>query len=147
MTRSTANLDFSVGEKSYALKPDSELATIVVRPRGWHLDEKHLTLDGRPFSASLVDFGLYFFHSARRQMAKGKGPYFYLPKIESHLEARLWNDVFVRAQELLEIPRGTIRATVLIETTRPRSRWRRSSTSSATTPRASTRAAGTTSSA
>ncbi|MFB9677949.1 malate synthase A [Streptosporangium vulgare] len=110
------NLDFSVGEKSYALKPDSELATIVVRPRGWHLDEKHLTLDGRPFSASLVDFGLYFFHSARRQMAKGKGPYFYLPKIESHLEARLWNDVFVRAQELLEIPRGTIRATVLIET-------------------------------
>ncbi|MFF3438902.1 malate synthase A [Streptosporangium sp. NPDC002721] len=109
-------LDFSAGEKSYALKPDTELATIVVRPRGWHLDEKHLTLDGRPFSASLVDFGLYFFHSARRQMAKGKGPYFYLPKIESHQEARLWNDVFVRAQELLEIPRGTIRATVLIET-------------------------------
>ncbi|MER5649445.1 malate synthase A [Streptosporangium sp. NPDC002524] len=109
-------LDFSAGEKSYALKPDSELATVVVRPRGWHLDEKHLTLGGRPFSASLVDFGLYFFHSARRQMAKGKGPYFYLPKIESHLEARLWNDVFVRAQELLEIPRGTIRATVLIET-------------------------------
>ncbi|MEU8378097.1 malate synthase A [Streptosporangium sp. NPDC048865] len=109
-------LDFSAGEKSYALKPDTELATIVVRPRGWHLDEKHLTLDGRPLSASLVDFGLYFFHSARRQMAKGKGPYFYLPKIESHLEARLWNDVFVRAQELLDIPRGTIRATVLIET-------------------------------
>ncbi|MEU4403822.1 malate synthase A [Streptosporangium sp. NPDC023963] len=109
-------LDFSAGEKSYALKPDTELATIVVRPRGWHLDEKHLTLDGRPFSASLVDFGLYFFHSAQRQMAKGKGPYFYLPKIESHLEARLWNDVFVRAQELLEIPQGTIRATVLIET-------------------------------
>ncbi|WP_440099607.1 malate synthase A [Streptosporangium sp. H16] len=109
-------LDFSAGEKNYALKPDTELATIVVRPRGWHLDEKHLTLDGRPFSASLVDFGLYFFHSAQRQMAKGKGPYFYLPKIESHLEARLWNDVFVRAQELLEIPQGTIRATVLIET-------------------------------
>ncbi|MEU3162834.1 malate synthase A [Streptosporangium sp. NPDC006930] len=109
-------LDFSAGEKSYALKPDTELATIVVRPRGWHLNEKHLTCDGRPFSASLVDFGLYFFHSAQRQMAKGKGPYFYLPKIESHLEARLWNDVFVRAQELLDIPRGTIRATVLIET-------------------------------
>ncbi|WP_030904040.1 malate synthase A [Streptosporangium amethystogenes] len=109
-------IDFSAGEKSYALKPDSELATIVVRPRGWHLDEKHLTLDGAPFSASLVDFGLYFFHSAQRQIAKGKGPYFYLPKMESHLEARLWNDVFVRAQELLDIAQGTIRATVLIET-------------------------------
>ncbi|MER6173936.1 malate synthase A [Streptosporangium sp. NPDC001681] len=109
-------IDFSAGEKSYALKPDSELATIVVRPRGWHLDEKHLTLDGVPFSASLVDFGLYFFHSAQRQIAKGKGPYFYLPKMESHLEARLWNDVFVRAQELLDITQGTIRATVLIET-------------------------------
>ncbi|MEU8202212.1 malate synthase A [Streptosporangium sp. NPDC049046] len=109
-------LDFSAGEKSYALKPDTELATIVVRPRGWHLNEKHLTCDGRPFSASLVDFGLYLFHSAQRQMAKGRGPYFYLPKIESHLEARLWNDVFVRAQELLGIPHGTIRATVLIET-------------------------------
>ncbi|MFI6451142.1 malate synthase A [Streptosporangium amethystogenes] len=109
-------IDFSAGEKSYALKPDSELATIVVRPRGWHLDEKHLTLDGAPFSASLVDFGLYFFHSAQRQIAKGKGPYFYLPKMESHLEARLWNDVFVRAQELLDIAQGTVRATVLIET-------------------------------
>ncbi|WP_326637360.1 malate synthase A [Streptosporangium sp. NBC_01755] len=109
-------IDFSAGEKSYALKPDTELATIVVRPRGWHLEEKHLTLDGAPFSASLVDFGLYFFHSAQRQIAKGKGPYFYLPKMESHLEARLWNDVFVRAQELLGITQGTIRATVLIET-------------------------------
>lgn len=109
-------IDFSAGEKHYALKPDEELATIVVRPRGWHLEEKHLTLDGAPFSASLVDFGLYFFHSARRQIAKGRGPYFYLPKMESHLEARLWNDVFVRAQDLLGIPRGTIRATVLIET-------------------------------
>ncbi|MER5422185.1 malate synthase A [Streptosporangium roseum] len=109
-------IDFSAGEKHYALKPDEELATIVVRPRGWHLEEKHLTLDGAPFSASLVDFGLYFFHSARRQIAKGRGPYFYLPKMESHLEARLWNDVFVRAQDLLGVPRGTIRATVLIET-------------------------------
>lgn len=109
-------IDFSVGEKSYVLKPDTELATIVVRPRGWHLNEKHLTLDGAPFSASLVDFGLYFFHSAQRQIAKGKGPYFYLPKMESYLEARLWNDVFVRAQDLLGIARGTIRATVLIET-------------------------------
>ncbi|MBB2912189.1 malate synthase [Streptosporangium becharense] len=109
-------IDFSAGGKSYTLKPDAELATIVVRPRGWHLEEKHLTLDGAPLSGSLVDFGLYFFHSAQRQMAKGKGPYFYLPKMESHLEARLWNDVFVRAQDLLDIPQGTIRATVLIET-------------------------------
>ncbi|GAA3445217.1 malate synthase A [Planomonospora venezuelensis] len=109
-------IDFSTGGKSYALKPDEELATVVVRPRGWHLEEKHLTLDGVPLSGSLVDFGLYFFHCAARQLAKGKGPYFYLPKMESHLEARLWNDVFVRAQDLLGIPQGTIRATVLIET-------------------------------
>ncbi|WP_344863125.1 malate synthase A [Planomonospora alba] len=109
-------IDFSTGGKSYTLKPDEELATIVVRPRGWHLEEKHLTCDGAPMSGSLVDFGLYFFHCAERQLAKGKGPYFYLPKMESHLEARLWNDVFVRAQELLGVPRGTIRATVLIET-------------------------------
>ncbi len=79
--------------------PTSELATIVVRPRGWHLDEKHVLVDGRPVSASLFDFGLYFFHCAQRQLDKGKGPYFYLPKMESHLEARLWNDVFVRAQD------------------------------------------------
>ncbi|GAA3124463.1 malate synthase A [Streptosporangium carneum] len=109
-------IDFSAGGKDYALRPDEELATIVVRPRGWHLEEKHLTLDGVPFSGSIVDFGLYFFHSARRQIAKGRGPYFYLPKLESHLEARLWNDVFVRAQDLLGVPQGTIRATVLIET-------------------------------
>ncbi|RBQ14784.1 malate synthase A [Spongiactinospora rosea] len=109
-------IDFSVGEKTYALRPDEELATVVVRPRGWHLEEKHLLVDGSPVSASLFDFALYFFHCARRQIAKGRGPYFYLPKMESHQEARLWNDVFVRAQEALDIPRGTIRATVLIET-------------------------------
>ncbi|MGW2161772.1 malate synthase A [Nonomuraea sp. NPDC001699] len=109
-------IDFETGGKTYALRPDDELATIVVRPRGWHLDEKHAQVDGRPVSASLFDFGLYFFHCARRQLDKGKGPYFYLPKMESHLEARLWNDVFTRAQELLGIPYGTIRATVLIET-------------------------------
>ncbi|MFF0773168.1 malate synthase A [Nonomuraea wenchangensis] len=109
-------IDFETGGKSYALRPDDELATIVVRPRGWHLDEKHAKVDGRPVSASLFDFGLYFFHCAQRQLDKGKGPYFYLPKMESHLEARLWNDVFTRAQELLGIPHGTIRATVLIET-------------------------------
>ncbi|GLY66885.1 malate synthase A [Amycolatopsis taiwanensis] len=91
-------------------------ATIAVCPRGWHMVEKHLRIDGRPVSASLVDFGLYLFHNARRLIARGSGPYFYLPKLESHSEARLWNDVFLLAQEELGIPRGTIRATVLIET-------------------------------
>ena len=88
----------------------------MVRPRGWHLNERHFEVDGRPISASLFDFGLYFFHNADRLIAKGSGPYFYLPEIESHLEARLWNDVFNFAQDQLGIPRGTIRATVLIET-------------------------------
>jgi malate synthase len=101
--------------KSYALK-DGELATIVVRPRGWHLSEKHILVDGERMSGSLVDFGLYFFHCAKPQLERGSGPYFYLPKMESHLEARLWNDVFVLAQERLGIARGTIRATVLVET-------------------------------
>jgi malate synthase len=102
--------------KQYRLRPWSELATIVARPRGWHLTEKHLLVDGARMSASLFDFGLYFFHCAQRQLAAGKGPYFYLPKLESHLEARLWNDVFLQAQEILGIARGTIRATVLVET-------------------------------
>ena len=93
-----------------------QLATIVVRPRGWHLTEDHLLVDGRPVPASLVDFGLYFFHCAQRQIDAGSGPYFYLPKLENAYDARLWNDVFVLAQDLLGIPRGTIRATVLIET-------------------------------
>ncbi|NLU68319.1 malate synthase [Streptomyces sp. HNM0574] len=92
------------------------LATVVVRPRGWHLTEEHLRVGGEPVSASLVDFGLYFFHCARRQLDAGRGPYFYLPKLENHYEARLWNDVFVLAQELLGIPRGTVRAAVLVET-------------------------------
>ncbi|MFD5009063.1 malate synthase A [Streptomyces chartreusis] len=91
-------------------------ATLVVRPRGWHLDEEHLAYDGRPVPAALVDFGLYFFHCARRRIEAGQGPYFCLPKLENRYEARLWNDVFVLAQELLGIPRGTVRATVLIET-------------------------------
>jgi len=95
---------------------NERVATIVVRPRGWHLVEKHALLAGEPVSASLLDFGLYFFHNARELLARGSGPYFYLPKMESHREARLWNDVFVVAQDLLGIPRGTIRATVLIET-------------------------------
>ncbi|MFF7686006.1 malate synthase A [Streptomyces syringium] len=110
-------IDFTSEQgKSYALKPADELATVVMRPRGWHLDERHLTVDGRPAPGALVDFGLYFFHNARRLIDLGKGPYFYLPKTESHLEARLWNDVFVFAQDHLGIPRGSVRATVLIET-------------------------------
>lgn len=93
-----------------------ERPTVVVRPRGWHLDEKHITVDGTPIAGGLVDFGLYFFHNARALVERGSGPYFYLPKLESHLEARLWNDVFVKAQDLLGIPQRTVRATVLIET-------------------------------
>lgn len=91
-------------------------ATLVVRPRGWHLHEKHLYVDGAPVSASLFDFGLYFFRNGHRLLTRGSGPYFYLPKMESHLEARLWNDVFVFAQDALSVPQGTIKATVLIET-------------------------------
>lgn len=111
-------IDFTSPEgKTYALRPAEELATVVTRPRGWHLDERHLRdAEGRPVPGALVDFGLYLFHNARRLIAMGKGPYFYLPKTESHLEARLWNDVFVFAQDHLSIPQGTIRATVLIET-------------------------------
>jgi len=100
--------------KAYALGEKS--ATIVARPRGWHMEEKHVLLDGRRVSASLFDWGLYFFHNAKNLIARGSGPYFYLPKLESHLEARLWNDVFLHAQAALGIPRGTVRATVLIET-------------------------------
>jgi len=100
--------------KQYRLNPD--VATLLVRPRGWHLVEKHVLVDGRPISGSLFDFGLYFFHNAAELVRRGSGPYFYLPKLESHLEARLWNDVFLLAQDTLGIPRGTIRATVLIET-------------------------------
>ena len=100
--------------RSYRL--GDQLATLIVRPRGLHLAERQLLVDGGPAHASLVDFGLCFFHNAKQQLANGSGPYFYLPKMESHLEARLWNDVFVSAQHALGIPRGTIRATVLIET-------------------------------
>ncbi len=95
---------------------DDTTATLFVRPRGWHLDERHMRVDGKPVPGSLFDFGLYFFHNAAELIARGSGPYFYLPKLEGHLEARLWNDVFVRAQERMGIPVGTIRATVLIET-------------------------------
>ncbi|MGW5971953.1 malate synthase A [Streptomyces sp. NPDC055186] len=115
----TRTIDFTdaVSGKSYALHPAEELATVVMRPRGWHLDERHLSApDGTRVPGALVDFGLYFFHNAQRLIDLGKGPYFYLPKTESHLEARLWNDVFVFAQDHLGIPQGTVRATVLIET-------------------------------
>jgi len=109
------DIDFtSESGKRYTVRDDP--ATIVARPRGWHLVEKHIRIDGRPVPASLVDFGLYFFHNARQLVARGSGPYFYLPKLESHLEARLWNDVFCFAQDELGVPRGTVRATVLIET-------------------------------
>jgi len=100
--------------KQYNL--NDRIATLLVRPRGWHLLEKNMLVDGRPISGSLFDFGLYFFHNVRSLLDKGTGPYFYLPKMESHLEARLWNDVFNFSQDYLRVPRGTIRATVLIET-------------------------------
>jgi malate synthase len=100
--------------KEYRL--GDEVATLLVRPRGWHLPEKHLTVDGEPIAGAFVDFGFYFFHNAQRLLDKGSGPYFYLPKMESYLEARLWNDVFNHAEDELGIERGTVRATVLIET-------------------------------
>ena len=112
-------IDFTSPEgKEYKLSGSSltDLPTIVVRPRGWHLPEKHMLIDNTPIAGGIVDFGLYFFHNAQRLISQGRGPYFYLPKIENHLEARLWNDIFVLAQDLLGIPQGTIRATVLIET-------------------------------
>ncbi|MEX0673374.1 MAG: hypothetical protein WD067_01290, partial [Gaiellaceae bacterium] len=110
--RRTIALD--AGEKSYRL--NEQIATLVIRPRGWHLVERNLEVDGEPVSASLFDFGLVFFHNAREQLERGTGPYFYLPKLESHVEARLWNDAFLLAQDELGVPRGSIRATVLIET-------------------------------
>jgi malate synthase len=100
--------------KGYRL--NEKIATLMVRPRGWHLNEKHVLQGGQPISGSLFDFGLYFFHNVAQLMKFGSGPYFYLPKLESHLEARLWNDVFTYSQDALNVPRGTIRATVLIET-------------------------------
>ncbi|MFC3109179.1 malate synthase A [Undibacterium arcticum] len=100
--------------KSYKL--NDKIATLVVRPRGWHLDEKHVLVDGKRISGSIFDFALFMFHNAKEQLARGAGPYFYLPKMESHLEARLWNDIFVMTQNELGLPQGTIKATVLIET-------------------------------
>ena len=99
-----------------AYKLNDKVATLFVRPRGWHLPEKHVKIDGQVMSGGIFDFALYFFHNAKELVARGSGPYFYLPKMESHLEARLWNDIFVMAQDTLGVPRGTIKATVLIET-------------------------------
>src|ERR1017187_2419682 len=111
----TRTIEFRSPEgKEYKL--NAKPAVLFVRPRGWHLNEKHFVVNGTPISGSLFDFGLFFFHNAKAQIASGTGPYFYLPKLESHQEARLWNDVFVFAQEYLGMPKGTIRATVLIET-------------------------------
>lgn len=155
-------IDFKLGEKEYKLRTDRTLPTLIARARGWHLEEKHFTVDGEPISASLFDFGLYFFNNAFELVKRGTGPYFYLPKMESHLEARLWNDVFNLAQDYIAMPRGTIRGTVLIETItaafemdevgRISGRRRsvltlpRSFTSSATTLPVSTAVVGTTSS-
>ena len=107
-------LSFGRAGKTYKL--NDEVATLQVRPRGWHLDEKHVLIDGARVSGGIFDFALFFFHNAKEQIERGAGPYFYLPKIESHLEARLWNDIFVMAQNELGLPQGTIKATVLIET-------------------------------
>jgi malate synthase A len=107
-------ITFQQGDKSYKL--NDKTAVLFVRPRGWHLPEKHILVDGEVATGGLVDFGLFFFHNAKEQIARGAGPFFYLPKMESHLEARLWNDVFVFAQDRLGVPRGTIKATCLIET-------------------------------
>jgi malate synthase len=107
-------IDFEVNSKAYKLNDNP--AVLLVRPRGWHLDEPRLLIDGQPMSGSLFDFGLYFFHNAAELIKRGFGPYFYLPKMEHHLEARLWNDAFCLATSKLGLPQGCIRATVLIET-------------------------------
>ena len=109
------NIKFTDSKRDKTYKLNDKIATLIVRPRGWHLPEKHVVVDGQPMSGSLFDFGMYFFHCAKELMDQGTGPYFYLPKLESHIEARLWNDVFLVAQETLGIAPGTIKATVLIE--------------------------------
>jgi malate synthase len=114
--RWAGQIDFTDAKTGKAYKVGPTPAVLVIRPRGWHLPERHVTVDGEIMSGSLFDFGLYVFHNARAQLAAGSGPYFYLPKMESHLEARLWNDVFVAAQSALGLKNGTIKATVLIET-------------------------------
>jgi malate synthase len=158
-------VDFKQGEKQYKLRTDRTLPTLICRARGWHLEEKHFTVDGEPISGALFDFGLYFFNNAFELVKRGYGPYFYLAKMESHLEARLWNDVFNLGQDYIGMERGTIRGTVLIETIMaafemdevlhnlhfhaidPTNELYRSSTNSASTAPALTAAAGTTFSA
>ena len=108
-------IEFS-GPDGREYRLNDQTATLLVRPRGWHLPDHHVLVDGEPVSGSLLDFGLFFFHNARRLLELGSGPYFYLPKLQGHVEARLWNDVFLHAQDALKVPRGTIKATVLIET-------------------------------
>jgi malate synthase len=110
------SIDFTDPGTGRQYKLNDKTAVLFVRPRGWHLPESHVMVDGKPMSGSLFDFGLYFFHNAKELLARGSGPYFYLPKLESRLEARLWNNVFVHSQEALGVPKGSIKATVLIET-------------------------------
>jgi len=114
--RWAGKIDFTDAKTGKAYKLGDKPAVLIIRPRGWHLPERHITFDGQPASGSLVDFGLYVFHNAKAALAQGSGPYFYLPKLESHLEARLWDQVFSLAEEWLGLPHGTIKATVLIET-------------------------------
>jgi malate synthase len=114
--RDAVNRTITLEAKGKTYKLNDKTAVLIPRPRGWHLDEKHVSLDGKPVSGGIFDFAMYFFHNAKELLARGSGPYFYLPKMESHLEARLWNDIFVMAQKELGIPQGTIKATVLIET-------------------------------
>ena len=114
--RDAVRRTISLEQNGKTYKLNDKVATLVVRPRGWHLDEKHVLVDGKRVSGGIFDFALFMFHNAKEQLARGAGPYFYLPKMESHLEARLWNDIFVMTQEELGLPRGTIKATVLIET-------------------------------
>jgi malate synthase len=116
MDRWSGRLEFTDPQNGRSYKLGKDPAVLMVRPRGWHLNEAHMKVDGRPIAAALFDFGLYFFHNASVSLARGSGPYFYLPKLESHVEARLWNQVFILAQSLLGLPLGTIKATVLIET-------------------------------
>ena len=138
-------IELETGEKSYRLKDDP--AVLLVRPRGWHLPERHFLVDGDQIAGGLFDFGLYLFHNGRRLLDRGSGPFLYLPKLESHLEARLWNEVFDFTETELDLRPARSRRRSSSRRSSPRSRWRRSSSSCATTPPASTPAAGTTSSA
>src|SRR5512140_817515 len=114
--RDAVRRTITLAQEGKKYKLNDKTAVLMARPRGWHLNEKHVHIDGKPISGSIFDFGLYFFHNSKELLARGSGPYFYLPKLESHLEARLWNDIFVMAQYELDLPQGSIKGTVLIET-------------------------------